>query len=73
MHKKYFKTKKENGLTIYKGHVTINVKIYKTNQKQVVQGNQAKNPQTYFCTSRTFLVKINVVIRSFSFVLKERR
>lgn len=70
MHDKYFKTKE---LTIYKGHVKINVKKYKTNQKQVVQGNRAKNPQTYFCTSRTFLVKINVVIRSFSFVLKERR
>lgn len=73
MYGKYFKTKEENWLTIYKGHVKINVKKYKTNQKQVVQGNRAKNPQTYFSTSRTFLVKINAVIRGFSFVLRERK
>jgi len=48
-------------------------KYFKTKSKEVVQGNRAKNPQAYFCILRTFLVKIDVVIRSFLFVLKERR
>ena len=34
-------------------------------------GNRIKNPQSYFCTLRTFFMKINEVIRSFSFVLKK--